>query len=54
MTNHDEPDQSLGGDSTAVVTVRSLTKRFGDIVAVDDLSFLHLLEALLEERRSGR
>jgi ABC-2 type transport system ATP-binding protein len=39
MTNHDERDQSLGGDSTAVVTVRSLTKRFGNIVAVDDLSF---------------
>jgi ABC-2 type transport system ATP-binding protein len=35
----DERDQSLGGGSTAVVTVRSLTKRFGDIVAVDDLSF---------------
>ena len=39
MTNHDERDQSLGGGSTEVVTVRSLTKRFGDIVAVDDLSF---------------
>ncbi len=26
-------------DVTAVVTVRSLTKRFGDIVAVDDLTF---------------
>ncbi len=39
MTDHiDEPERSLG-DSTAVVTVRSLTKRFGDIVAVDDLSF---------------
>jgi ABC-2 type transport system ATP-binding protein len=39
MTNHEERDRSLGGGSTAVVTVRSLTKRFGDIVAVDDLSF---------------
>jgi ABC-2 type transport system ATP-binding protein len=39
MTNHDERDQSLGSGSTAVVAVRSLTKRFGDIVAVDDLSF---------------
>ena len=34
----DERERSLG-DSTSVVTVRSLTKRFGDIVAVDDLSF---------------
>jgi ABC-2 type transport system ATP-binding protein len=39
MTDHiDERERSLG-DSTAVVTVQSLTKRFGDIVAVDDLSF---------------
>jgi ABC-2 type transport system ATP-binding protein len=39
MTDHiDERERSLG-DSTSVVTVRSLTKRFGDIVAVDDLSF---------------
>jgi ABC-2 type transport system ATP-binding protein len=39
MTNHiDERERSLG-DSASVVTVRSLTKRFGDIVAVDDLSF---------------
>jgi ABC-2 type transport system ATP-binding protein len=33
-----ERERSLG-DSPSVVTVRSLTKRFGDIVAVDDLSF---------------
>jgi ABC-2 type transport system ATP-binding protein len=39
MTDHiDERERSLG-DSAAVVTVRALTKRFGDIVAVDDLSF---------------
>jgi ABC-2 type transport system ATP-binding protein len=39
MTDHiDERERSLG-DRTAVVTVRALTKRFGDIVAVDDLSF---------------
>jgi ABC-2 type transport system ATP-binding protein len=39
MTDHiDERERSLA-DSTPVVTVRSLTKRFGDIVAVDDLSF---------------
>jgi len=39
MTDHiDERERSLG-DSAAVVTVRSLTKRFGEIVAVDDLSF---------------
>jgi ABC-2 type transport system ATP-binding protein len=34
----DERERSLG-DSTSVVTVRSVTKRFGDIVAVDGLSF---------------
>ena len=39
MTNHDEREQSLEGMGTAVVTVRSLTKRFGDFVAVDDLAF---------------
>jgi len=40
MTNHvDEREQALGGSGIAVVTVRSLTKRFGDLVAVDDLSF---------------
>jgi ABC-2 type transport system ATP-binding protein len=40
MTNHiDERERSLADGGTAVVTVRSLTKRFGDIVAVDDLSF---------------
>ena len=39
MTDHiDERERSLA-DSTSVVTVRSLTKRFGDAVAVDDLSF---------------
>jgi len=39
MTYHiDERERSLG-DSAAVVTVRSLTKRFGDLVAVDDLAF---------------
>ena len=39
MTDHiDERERSLGG-SDSVVTVRSLTKRFGDLVAVDDLSF---------------
>jgi ABC-2 type transport system ATP-binding protein len=39
MTDHiDERERSLG-NSADVVTVRSLTKRFGDIVAVDDLSF---------------
>jgi hypothetical protein len=30
---------SLGADATEVVTVRSLTKRLGDVVAVDDLTF---------------
>jgi ABC-2 type transport system ATP-binding protein len=40
MTDHiDERDRSLGDSGTPVVAVRSLTKRFGDIVAVDDLSF---------------
>jgi ABC-2 type transport system ATP-binding protein len=40
MTNHvDERDRSLDRSGTAVVTVRSLTKRFGDLVAVNDLSF---------------
>ena len=40
MTNHvEEREQAFGGSGTAVVTVRSLTKRFGDLVAVDDLSF---------------
>jgi ABC-2 type transport system ATP-binding protein len=40
MTNHvDEREQSLDRSGTAVVTVRALTKRFGDIVAVDDLAF---------------
>jgi ABC-2 type transport system ATP-binding protein len=40
MTNHvDEREHSLDGSGTAVVTVRSLTKRFGDLVAVDDLAF---------------
>jgi len=34
----DERERSLA-NGTPVVTVRSLTKRFGDIVAVDDLSF---------------
>jgi ABC-2 type transport system ATP-binding protein len=39
MTDHiDERERSFD-DSTPVVTVRALTKRFGDIVAVDDLSF---------------
>ncbi len=32
-------EQPRENGSTAVVTVRSLTKRFGDLVAVDDLSF---------------
>ena len=32
-------EQPRDDGSTAVVTVRSLTKRFGDLVAVDDLSF---------------
>ena len=32
-------EQPRDDGSTSVVTVRSLTKRFGDIVAVDDLSF---------------
>jgi ABC-2 type transport system ATP-binding protein len=40
MTNHaDERARSLDSSGTAVVTVRSLTKRFGDLIAVDDLSF---------------
>jgi ABC-2 type transport system ATP-binding protein len=39
MTNHDEPERSLAGSRTAIVSVMSLTKRFGDLVAVDDLSF---------------
>jgi ABC-2 type transport system ATP-binding protein len=34
-----EPGRPLDGTGAAVVTVRSLTKRFGDLVAVDDLSF---------------
>jgi hypothetical protein len=29
----------VGADATEVVTVRSLTKRLGDVVAVDDLTF---------------
>jgi ABC-2 type transport system ATP-binding protein len=32
-------EQPRDDGSTSVVTVRSLTKRFGDLVAVDDLSF---------------
>ena len=40
MTNHvDEGDRSRDAMDTPVVTVRSLTKRFGDLVAVDDLAF---------------
>ncbi len=41
MTNTDgsEPRTARVPDVTPAVTVRSLTKRFGDIVAVDDLSF---------------
>jgi ABC-2 type transport system ATP-binding protein len=40
MTNHFHDGERLQGDSgDAVVTVRSLTKRFGDLVAVDDLTF---------------
>jgi ABC-2 type transport system ATP-binding protein len=40
MTNHvDEGDRSLDAMDTPVVTVRSLTKRFGDLVALDDLAF---------------
>jgi ABC-2 type transport system ATP-binding protein len=39
MTNHDERERSLAGSRTAIVSVMSLTKRFGDLVAVDDLSF---------------
>jgi len=40
VTNHvDEREQPIDGGRTAIVTVRSLTKRFGDLVAVDDLSF---------------
>jgi ABC-2 type transport system ATP-binding protein len=34
-----EPGRSSETTGDAVVTVRSLTKRFGDLVAVDDLSF---------------
>src|SRR2546428_3833862 len=42
MTGHiDEAELPIAPDAdvTAVVTVRSLTKRFGDIGAVDDLTF---------------
>lgn len=40
MTNHlDERERPLGRGGTDVVTVRSLTKRFGEVVAVDGLSF---------------
>jgi ABC-2 type transport system ATP-binding protein len=39
MTNHNEREQSLAGSGTAVVTVRSLSKRFGALVAVNDLTF---------------
>jgi ABC-2 type transport system ATP-binding protein len=39
MTDHTDERERSSGDSTSVLTVRSLTKRFGDIVAVDDLSF---------------
>jgi ABC-2 type transport system ATP-binding protein len=40
MTNHvPERGRTLDGTGDAVVTVRSLTKRFGDLVAVDDLAF---------------
>jgi ABC-2 type transport system ATP-binding protein len=41
VTNIDEgePPITPASDGTSVVTVRSLTKRFGDVVAVDDLTF---------------
>jgi ABC-2 type transport system ATP-binding protein len=41
VTNTDgsEPRTVQVPDVTSAVTVRSLTKRFGDIIAVDDLSF---------------
>jgi ABC-2 type transport system ATP-binding protein len=40
MTNHfHEHGRPLDDSGDAVVTVRSLTKRFGDLVAVDDLTF---------------
>jgi ABC-2 type transport system ATP-binding protein len=40
MTNHiHDSEGPLDGTGDAVVTVRSLTKRFGDLVAVDDLTF---------------
>jgi ABC-2 type transport system ATP-binding protein len=40
MTNHfHERGRPLDDSGDAVVTVRSLTKRFGDLVAVDDLTF---------------
>ena len=39
MTNPVVVRDQPGEDGTAVVSVRSLTKRFGDLVAVDGLSF---------------
>ena len=42
MTRHIEDDALAIGsasDATAAITVRSLTKRFGEVVAVDDLTF---------------
>jgi ABC-2 type transport system ATP-binding protein len=39
VTNHTDEREPSPGDSTAVVAVRSLTKRFGELVAVNDLSF---------------
>jgi len=38
-TDRSKPRNAQAPDLTSAVTVRSLTKRFGDIVAVDDLSF---------------
>jgi ABC-2 type transport system ATP-binding protein len=41
LTNLDEgkPRIAPAADATEAVTIRSLTKRFGDVVAVDDLTF---------------
>ena len=39
VDDHDIPAPARAGDRVPVVVVRSLTKRYGDLVAVDDLTF---------------
>ena len=35
----EQPDQREGADGVPVIELHGLTKRFGDVVAVDELSF---------------